>query len=140
MRFSIIELLSVLLVIAQLTACGTMAPPLSTVREEPKAGLWTRRYSGECAGRESEPLRVTRLDESAIVFDEFELLRNEAGEYVGSAIFSTSMPVDGREIPYEIAYVLELNGTGGFSGSETVVEDGGHAIACPIELKPVGAE
>ncbi len=123
------------LLLLLLTACGTMAPPLSTVREEPKAGLWTQRYSGECAGRESEPLLITRLDKSAIVFDEFELLRNEAGGYAGSAIFSAPMPVDGREIPYEIAYVLELNGTGGFSGSETVVEDGGHSIACPIELR-----
>ena len=132
----------VLLLIAILlaTACGTMAPAQSTARQEPKAGLWTLAYSGECAGRESEQLLVTRLDESAIVFDEFELLRNEAGEYVGSAIFIAPMPVDGREIPYEIAYVLELNGTGGFSGSETVVEDGGHSIACPIELLPTLAE
>lgn len=121
------------------TACGTMAPPLSTVRQEPKAGLWTLAYSGECADRESEPLLITRLDESAIVFDEFELLRNEAGEYAGSAIFSAPMPVDGREIPYEIAYVLKLNDTGGFSGSETVVEDGGHSIACPIDLRYGGA-
>ncbi len=121
------------------TACGTMAPPPSPQHTAPRAGMWTLAYSGECAGRESEPLRVTRLDESAIVFDEFELLRNEAGEYAGSAIFSASMPVDGREIPYEIAYVLKLNDTGGFSGSETVVEDGGHAIACPIELRYGGA-
>ena len=139
MRFSIIELLSVLLVIAQLTACGTMATPPSQ-HTAPRAGLWTLAYRGECAGRESEPLRVTRLDERAIVFDEFELLRNEAGEYAGSAIFSASMPVDGREIPYEIAYVLKLNETGGFSGSETVVEDGGHSIACPIELVFVSAQ
>ncbi len=135
MRMSVAASLFLAVVALVFTACGTMAPPLSTVRQEPKAGLWTQRYSGECAGRESEQLRVTRLDESAIVFDEFELLRNEAGEYAGSAIFSASMPVDGREIPYEIAYVLELNGTGGFSGSETVIEDGGHSIACPIELR-----
>lgn len=131
----------VLLLIAILlaTACGTMAPAQSTARQEPKAGLWTLAYSGECAGRESEQLLVTRLDESAIVFDEFELLRNEAGEYVGSAIFSASMPVDGRDIPYEIAYVLKLNEAGGFIGRETVIEDGGHSIACPIELLYGGA-
>ena len=132
----------VLLLIAILlaTACGTMAPPQSTVRQEAKAGKWTLAYSGECAGRETETVRIARLDESAIVFDEFELLRNEAGEYAGSAIFSAPMPVDGREIPYEIAYVLKLNEADGFSGSETVIEDGGHAIACPIELVFVSAE
>lgn len=138
MRFSIIELLSVLLVIAQLTACGTMALPESNAKT-PGPGMWTLAYSGECAGRESEPLRVTRLDESAIVFDDFELLRNEAGEYAGSAIFSAPMPVDGRDIPYEIRYVLRASDDGGFSGSETVVEDGGHSIACPIELLNGGA-
>ncbi len=122
------------------TSCGTMAPPLSTVRQEPKAGLWKLAYSGECAGRESEQLRVTRLDEDAITFDEFELLRNEAGEYAGSAIFIAPMPVDGRDIPYEIAYVLKLNKAGGFSGTETIVEGGGHGIACPIELVFVSAE
>ncbi len=132
----------VLLLIAILlaTACGTMAPPLSTVRQEPKAGLWKLAYSGECAGQESEKLLITQLDESAIVFDEFELLRNEAGEYAGSAIFIAPMPVDGRDIPYEIAYALALNETGGFYGSETVVEDGGHSIACPIELVFISAE
>ena len=78
------------------------------------------------AGSESETLLITQLDEDAIVFDEFELLRNEAGEYVGSAIFIAPMPVDGRDIPYEITYVLRANGDGGFSGRETVVEGGGH--------------
>ena len=91
-------------------------------------------YSGECAGRESEKLLITQLDEKAIVFDEFELLRNEAGDYVGSAIFSAPMPVDGRDIPYEISYVLRASEAGSFSGTETVIEGGGHGIACPIEL------
>ncbi len=81
-----------------------------------------------------------RLDETAIVFDEFHLLRDEAGEYVGSATFIAPMPADGREIPYEISYALKFNETGGFSGSETIVEDGGQGIACPVELLFVSAE
>lgn len=122
-----------------LTACGTMAPPQTSTADRPRAGRWTQSYSGECAGRETETLSITQMDESAIVFDEFELRRNEAGKYVGGAIFSAPMPVDGRDIPYEIAYVLERNDTGGFSGSETIIEGGGHGIACPIELLFSGA-
>ena len=72
-------------------------------------------YTGECAGRESEKLLITHLDETEIVFDEFELLRNEAGEYAGSAVFYAPMPVDGRDIPYEISYVLRASEDGGFS-------------------------
>ena len=125
--------------LAILSSCGTMAPPQTSTADRPRAGKWTQSYSGACADRESEQLWITRLDESAIVFDEFELRRNAAGEYVGSAIFSAPMPVDGRDIPYEIAYVLERNDTGGFSGSETIIEGGGHAIACPIELLFAGA-
>ncbi|MCY3781471.1 MAG: hypothetical protein OXG78_14250 [Chloroflexi bacterium] len=120
-----------------LTACGTMQPPptsLTTQPELPRAGNWSLEYTGECAGREAERLHITRLDETAMVFDNFELLRNEAGEYVGSAVFIAPMPVDGREIPYEIAYVLRAAAAGGFAGTETVIEGGGHGIGCPIEL------
>ena len=80
------------------------------------------------------------MDESVIVFDEFELLRNEEGKYVGSAIFIAPMPVDGRDIPYEISYELRATAEGGFVGTETIVEGGGHGIACPIELLFVGDE
>lgn len=100
----------------------------------PQAGRWTLRYTGECAGREAEPLLITRLDEGALVFDDFQLERNEQGDYVGSAIFIAPMPVDGREIPYEIAYALRPTAAGAFAGSETVTEGGGQSIACPIEL------
>ena len=123
-----------------LTACGTMAPAPTREAEMPKAGLWSLRFSGDCSGQDAETLLVTRLDESAIVFDEFELLRNEAGEYVGSAIFIAPMPVDGRDIPYEISYVLRASDDGGFRGTETIIEGGGHGIACPIELVFAGAE
>lgn len=115
-------------------------PPPQSEAIVPRAGLWTQQYTGECADRESENLRITQLDEMAIVFDDFELLRNDAGEYAGSAIFIAPMPVDGRDIPYEILYVLRAADEGGFSGMETIIEGGGHAIACPIELAFVGAE
>jgi len=123
-----------------LSACGTMAPPQTSTAHLPRAGLWTQSYTGECAGREAETLLITQLDESKIVFDEFELLRNEAGDYAGSAIFSASMPVDGRDIPYEISYVLRASDDGGFTGTETIIEGGGHGIACPIELVFASAE
>lgn len=121
-----------------LSACGTMAP--APQQDLPRTGLWSQQYTGECAGQESEKLLVTQLDEDVIVFDEFELLRNEAGEYVGGAIFIAPMPVDGRDIPYEITYALSANDDGGFSGTETIVEGGGHGIACPIELVFQGDE
>lgn len=117
-----------------LSACGTLATQPTQKPVAPKAGVWLQQYTGGCEGRESETLLITQLDDSAIVFDEFELLRNEEGEYVGSAIFIAPMPVDGRDIPYEITYALKANDDGGFRGTETIVEGGGHGIACPIEL------
>ena len=120
-----------------------MQPAPTSVTTQPKSpgpGTWSLEYHGGCSGREAEALRITRLDETAIVFDEFHLLRGEAGDYSGSAIFIAPMPVDGREIPYEISYALKLNETGGISGSETIVEDGGQGIACPIELLFVSAQ
>jgi len=110
------------------------ATSLTSQAEAPGPGQWSLAYRGGCSGREAETLRITRLDETAIVFDEFHLLRDEADEYSGSAIFIAPMPADGREIPYEISYALKLNETGGFSGSETIVEDGGHGLDCPVEL------
>ncbi len=119
-----------------LNACGTMAP--APAPEAPIAGLWSLRFSGDCSGQEAESLLITQLDEEAIVFDEFELRRNAADEYVGSAIFIAPMPVDGRDIPYEIRYVLRASEAGGFSGTETIIEGGGHGLACPIEMVFVG--
>lgn len=134
MRASAIELYCVLFLFAQLSACGTMAPMPASESQMPRAGLWSLRFSGGCAGQEAESLLITRLDEDAIVFDEFELRRNETGEYVGSAIFSAPMPVDGRDIPYEISYELRATDAGGFVGTETIIEGGGHGIGCPVEL------
>jgi len=127
-------LAEVLMLLFVLTACGTMATPPESEAVMPRAGLWMQEYTGECAGRESEILRISQLDETEIVFDEFHLQRNENGEYVGSAIFSAPMPVDGRDIPYEISYVLRASEASGFSGTETIIEGGGHGIACPIGL------
>ena len=131
-----------LLIVVMLTlgACGTMAPAPESNAETPGPGLWSLQFTGECSGQEAESLRITQLDEAAIVFDEFELLRNDAGDYAGSAIFIAPMPVDGRDIPYEISYLLRASGDGGFRGTETIVEGGGHGLACPVELDFVNPE
>ena len=128
---------SVLLSLLLLTACGTMAPPSAPSEREldsPRVGKWSLEYTGGCTGRESKPLLITQLDETEIVFDDIQLLRSESGEYVGSVVYYASMPVDGREIPYEIAYVLKGTDAGGFVGTETVTEGGGQSLGCPIEL------
>lgn len=131
--------------------CGTMASPVTVPSESSSSalvgdlegagrlGAWTLAYTGGCAGRESETLLITQLDETVIVFDEFELLRNETDEYVGSAIFIAPMPVDGRDIPYEISYVLRASDNGRFSGTETITEGGGASLGCPITLTHTGA-
>ena len=121
-------------------ACGTPAPPPGAASALARPGIWTQHYTGECAGREPESLRISQLNESEIIFDEFQLQRNENGEYSGSAIFIAPMPVDGRDIPYEIRYVLRASGDNGFSGTETIIEGGGHGIGCPIDLVFVRAE
>ncbi len=131
----LLSLVSGQIALLMLTACGTMAPTPTSQPESPQAGIWSLSFTGGCTGQESEKLLITQLDEDVIVFDEFVLLRNEAGEYVGSAIFIAPMPVDGRDIPYEITYALKANDDGGFSGSETIVEGGGHGLGCPVELE-----
>lgn len=130
---------SIMTMLLAITACGTMAPAPVSSPEAPKAGLWSLRFSGDCSGQEAESLLITQLDDTVIVFDEFELLRNEAGVYAGSAIFIAPMPVDGRDIPYEIRYALASD-DGGFSGTETIIEGGGHGLACPIELAFVSGQ
>ena len=102
-------------------------------------GLWSLEYRGGCTGQEAERLQVTRLDTGEIAFDDFRLLRNEAGEFVGSATFFAPMPVDGRDIPYEITYALRASDDGGYVGTETIVEGGGHGLDCPVELVYIGA-
>lgn len=125
--------------LALLSACGTMAPstPLATGDPvgRPATGAWTLEYTGGCAGREAERLEITQLDETAIAFGDFELLRNEAGEYSGTANRIAPMPADGREIGYTITYTLTATDAGGFAGTETVVEGGGHGLDCPVELR-----
>ena len=67
--FRMLQSLAPLMLI--LSACGTMATPPESEAIMPRAGLWTQEYSGECAGRESETLRISQLNETEIVFDEF---------------------------------------------------------------------
>lgn len=132
--------LSVAVLLLLLSACGTMAPgppPGAEEPEQPRAGEWSLHYSGDCAGREAEPLWIAKINETEIVFDDFRLLRNAEGDYIGSAVFFAPMPADGRDIPYEISYALTATDAGAFIGMETVVEGGGHGLGCPIELVPV---
>ena len=120
-----------------------MAPTADSAPPQPEApqpGPWSLLYTGACAGRESEAIRITELDDSAIQFDDYHLLRDESGEYRGSANFIASMPVDGREIGYVITYALRANDTGGFSGTQTVVEGGGHGLDCQVALLSIGED
>lgn len=119
-----------------MSACGAMQPELAP--SAPRAGKWSLEYRGGCAGQEAETLHITRLDESEIAFDDFRLLLNEHGEYVGGATFFAPMPVDGRDIPYEISYTLNATDEGAFAGTETIVEGGGHGLDCPVELVYLG--
>ena len=120
-----------------LSACGTMQAELA--RAAPRAGSWSLEYRGGCSGREAERLHITRLDENMIAFDEFELLRDAAGAFVGGATFFAPMPADGRDIPYEIRYALRASDDGAFAGTESIVEGGGHGLDCPVELVFIGA-
>ena len=104
----------------------------------PRAGVWSLEYTGGCTGREAERLRITQLDETAIVFDDFTLLRDESGQYIGTADRIAPMPVDGREIGYTITYTLTAHETGTFAGVERVVEGGGHGLDCPVALRYLG--
>ena len=101
----------------------------------PREGAWTLAYRGDCAGRESERITITQLDERAIAFDAFNLLRGDAGDYVGSATFIAPMPADGRNIPYEIRYALRLDAEGKLVGTQTVIEGGGHGLTCSVQLR-----
>ena len=138
MRPSLVVLAFFVLAALVLSACGAMQPELGP--SPPRAGVWSLEYRGGCTGQEAETLQVTRLDESEIAFDDFQLLRNEAGEYVGRATFFAPMPVDGRNIPYEISYRLRVADEGGFAGVETIVEGGGHGLDCPVELIFIGED
>ncbi len=142
-----------LILICSLVACGTMAKPApATLPKSPsismggdleagsRLGHWSLRYTGGCTGREAEPIEITSLDKSELVFDDFRLLKDDTGQYFGSANFIAPMPVDGREIGYTITYSLRLDDEGKFVGTETVVEGGGHSLDCPVELLPVAEE
>ncbi len=125
-----------LLMLLFLNACGTVAPSL--VQSAPRAGMWSLEYRGGCSGQEAETLQITRLDENEIAFDDFRLLRDDQGEYSGAVDLIAPMPADGRDVPYTITYRLRATAAGGFAGSETIVEGGGHGLGCPVELVFLG--
>lgn len=127
-----------LLTLTVLSACGTMEP--EHARLAPRAGEWSLEYTGGCSGQEAETLLITRLDNSEIVFDDWQLLRNDRGEFSGTVNRIAPMPVDGRDIPYTITYTLSAADGGGFAGTETIVEGGGHGLDCPVQLVFVGVE
>ena len=101
-------------------------------------GAWTLEYSGDCAGREAKRVQVRRLDGSELVFDEFQLRRADDGVFAGGADFIAPMPADGRDVSYRIAYALRRRGDGAFAGRETITEDGGAALGCPVTLTYAG--
>ena len=115
-----------------LAACGSLDQP-----PWPGAGLWSLDFSGDCAGRESERIHIAQLDEMLIAFGEFRLLYDE-GVYRGTALFSAAMPADGRDIPYTISYSFTRADDGGFIGTQTIIEDGGHGLSCPVALRYLG--
>ena len=137
------RLLIVLLAVVFLVSCGAMAPMPDAGPKQPQkppVGKWSLAYTGGCAGREAEPIEVTRLDETELIFDDFHLRRDEAGYYAGSADFIAPMPADGRDVVYTVAYSLSLNEEGAFVGTETITEGGGHSLDCPVALVYAGAD
>ena len=122
--------------------CGTMAMPIENRMDQPtrspQVGRWTLQYTGECAGRESETIHVTELDDADLVFDDFHLRRSADGVFAGSSDFIAPMPADGRDVIYTISYAFRAVADGSFSGIEQITEGGGHSLDCPIELVFVG--
>lgn len=126
-----------------MVGCGTLAKPwdfrMDQLADRPVIGRWTLQYIGGCAGRESEAIQVSRLDEAELVFDEFHLRRDSEGVFQGSADFIAPMPADGRDVIYRISYALHALEHGKFAGTETITEGGGAALDCPIQLVFAGA-
>ncbi len=125
------KIIAALILVIALAGCGTMETSPSPIPL--KAGIWTLEYVGDCQAREAETIHITGLDEREIAFDDFRLLRDETGQYTGSASFIAPMPADGREIGYIISYSLSPTADG-YAGQQLVVEGGGHGIGCPVRL------
>ena len=130
------------LAVIWLAGCGTMAKPsefpMDQPRDRQKIGRWSLEYTGGCAGRESETIHLTLLDDETIVFDDFELRRNNDGVFQGRADFIAPMPADGRDVVYTIAFSLSIAEDGGFAGTELITEGGGQSLECPVKLVPGG--
>lgn len=125
------KIIAALILVIALAGCGTMETSPSPIPL--KAGIWTLEYVGDCQAREDETIHITDHDEREIAFDDFRLLRDETGQYTGSASFIAPMPADGREIGYIISYSLSPTADG-YAGQQLVVEGGGHGIGCPVRL------
>ena len=144
---SSVRLLVSLIPICCLVGCGTMAKPANPAASDSSlsealgrgiAGRWSLEYTGGCTGRESETIHLTLLDDETIVFDDFELRRNNDGVFQGRADFIAPMPADGRDVVYTIAFSLSIAEDGGFAGTESITEGGGQSLECPVKLVPGG--
>lgn len=107
--------------------------------EAGRPGSWRLQYTGGCAGREAEAIQVSRLGDEELMFDDFHLWRNTEGIFEGSADFIAPMPADGRDVIYTVSYALHALEEGKFAGTETITEDGGASLGCPIQLVFAGA-
>ncbi len=108
--------------------------PVPTEDSIAPSGSWSLEYTGVCEARESESLDITISDEGYIIFDDYTLMPDATGQYVGSSQFSTPMPADGRDVVFIITYRLTLESRTKFIGTETVEEVGKGQDPCPIQL------
>ena len=82
---------------------------------------------------------MSRLEAADLVFDGFHVRRDSEGIFQGSADFIAPMPADGRNVVYTVTYALQAFEDGRFAGTETITEDGGASLDCPVELVFVAA-
>ncbi|GEM_PF-1166894 len=127
-----------LLMLLMLSACGdmsTLAPTIvPTADSIAPSGSWSLAYTGDCEAREGESLDITITEDDEIVFDDYTLTLDDDGNYIGSAQFTTPMPVDGRDVVFVITYNLTQEDRTTFIGTETVEEVGKGEDPCPIRL------
>ena len=74
------------------------------------------------------------------MFEDFTLIVDEDGQYVGEAQFVAPMPEDHRDIIYTIGYQLTQESETVFSGEEVIVESGKLSDGCPIQFIYQGEE
>lgn len=139
--------LSSLLLVIVLSACASQSTP--TPSPQPTdvpdnsiapSGSWSLQYTGKCAGRDAENIDITVLDDKQIAFEEFMLMINGEGVYIGSIQSVAPMPADGRDIVFETVIELTQEDRNTFSGTETITESGKASDDCPIQLVYQGDE